>query len=423
MAIRPEQPKARPLVGIAFDIGTTTIAGCSVDLSGSLPAPPLEFASISNPQARWGADVITRINAVTSDPGALTPMSVSVVDACNSIIKGLSRGADIKEITAAGNTAMEHILLNVSPAPLSKPPYKPAFKAARRLPARDIGFNAGPDTLLYTFPIIGGFVGGDAVAVALHLGLHKSRKNVLAIDIGTNSEILLCAKGAIYATSAAAGPAFEGGGIEKGMTAGKGAIQSVKVVEDEIKLGVIGGVTPRGICGSGLVDAARTLLNAGIIEPSGRIKGRDEVLTNLSNRIKEGPEGNSFVLHKGALGEICLSQKDVRALQVAKSAIRAGISVLLKKAGIKDADIEGICVAGAFGSNLNEEGLKTIGLIDSKWTRNLTFAGDAALFGAALAVGSQEAKEEAERISEQARYVPLSGSCHFEREFIKNMDF
>jgi uncharacterized 2Fe-2S/4Fe-4S cluster protein (DUF4445 family) len=311
---------------------------------------------------------------------------------------------------------MEHLFLGVSPEPLSRVPYKPAFKEARTVDA-GVGLECG----LYVFPLIGGFVGGDAVAVALTLGMPGGDKPVLAIDIGTNSEILLSSGGVLYATSAAAGPAFEGGEVKSGMVAAPGAIQGIKIEGDTVILDVIGKGTPKGICGSGLIEAAASLLEAGIIESTGRIKDRDEVESNLSSRIKAGTEGNSFTLYRGASGEVSLTQDDIRALQTAKSATSAGVTMLLMKAGIGPEDIATVYIAGAFGSHLKEEGLRAIGLLDEAWT-DIRTVGDAALEGAVLAL-DDERKRQAEAIARQARYVSLSGSAHFEREFIKNMNF
>ncbi|MBI5643481.1 MAG: DUF4445 domain-containing protein [Deltaproteobacteria bacterium] len=412
----------RPKKGVAFDIGTTTIAGASVDIaSGSI----LGTLSLPNPQKKWGRDVLARINAVKEDASLLGELQKSVVNACNVIIQGLGlRGEEIDEIVAAGNPVMEHILLNISPEPLSRVPYRPAFLDSRTVSAKESGFEAGLDAKLYAFPFIGGFVGGDAVAVALSLGLKDEKEAALAIDIGTNSEIILSAGGELFATSAAAGPAFEGGGIKYGITAERGAIEGVVIDGEEIRLDVIGDVAPKGICGSGLVDAVSELIKAGIIDLSGRIKGKDEVATNLSARIRETPDGsgNSFVLYRGASTEVSLSQPDIRALQAAKSAIKAGISMLLKKAKTAPGDVKKVYIAGAFGSHLKPEGLKTIGILDESWLNDIRSVGDAALDGAVLAFRDDK-KRAAETLAKGSKYVSLSGSSHFEREFIRNMNF
>ena len=408
--------------GIAFDIGTTTIAAGLIDISSGRMINAL---SVPNPQSQWGADVLSRITAISKNPGLLHEMSRSVIEACNGIIHALTngKGKAVTEITAAGNSVMEHILLNVSPEPLARVPYKPAFKGAKRISAKEAGLDACEGATLYTFPLIGAFVGGDAAAVALALGLNKSNKTTLVIDIGTNSEIMLSAAGVLYAASAAAGPAFEGGGIRHGMTAQSGAIRGVKITGDSVALDVIGGGRSKGICGTGLIEAASELIKAGIIERNGRIKNAGEIQTNLSGRIKEAPGGNFFILFKGPSGEITLSQNDVRSLQSAKAAIRAGIAILLKKAGIEASGVEEIYLAGAFGASLDPNALESIGLFERRWSGAARFMGDAALSGAALCIGSEEKKKEAENIAAKAKYVSLSGSALFEREFVRGMDF
>ncbi|MDP2690726.1 MAG: ASKHA domain-containing protein [Deltaproteobacteria bacterium] len=406
-------------IGAAFDIGTTTVAGACVDLS---TGRVLGQASVENPQARWGRDVVSRLEAIQREPGLLKEMSASLADACNEITRGLAGGKPVTEITAAGNPLMEHILLGISPEPLSRVPYRPAFKKAQRLPAGETGLLADAGAGIYAFPLIGGFVGGDAVAVALSLGLRNEKEPALAIDIGTNSEIMLSSGSELYATSAAAGPAFEGGEVSSGMVAGPGAIEGVAVEKDSVRLDVIGNVAPKGICGSGLIEAVSGLLKAGVIEPSGRIRGRDEVQDNLSGRITEGPDGNSFLLYRGARGEVVLTQQDIRALQTAKAATRAGVEMLLKKAGLKAGDVRKVYVAGAFGSHLKPASLAAIGLLDRAWLNSVQSVGDAALNGALLAL-SDEKKAEAEALAESFKYVPLSGSAHFEGEFIRRMNF
>jgi uncharacterized 2Fe-2S/4Fe-4S cluster protein (DUF4445 family) len=409
-------------VGVAFDLGTTTIAGASVDLS---TGGVIATASVPNPQARWGADVISRIEAVLKEPALLEALSLAAVEACNAIIEKTAPGAGsgaVREITVAGNTVMEHLLLRVPPDRLARPPYRTEFRGARRAAARPLGFDCDGSATLYAFPLIGGFVGGDAVAMALSTGLRSSNA-ALALDIGTNTEIILSSGKGLYATSAAAGPAFEGGGISIGMTARDGAIEGVAIRGEKVALEVIGGVSPRGICGSGLVKAASALLDAGVMESSGRIKGVDEVPNNLSMRITGGADGNSFVLYRGAGGVISLTQADIRALQAAKSAIRAGVAMLLKKAGLDAAGIKTVYLAGAFGSALDKEALAAIGVLDRAWLGCTETAGDASLDGAVAALSSDAAKREAEEIAASTAYVPLSGSPAFEREFIRGMDF
>jgi len=407
-------------MGIALDIGTTTLAASLVDLE---TGAALECASMANPQIRWGDDVLERVNAMETDPSLLQELSACLLSACNSLIKKLSPSGPVGAVTVAGNSIMEHFFLGLSPASIAKVPYKPLFKEARTLPARETGLeNTTDDGYVYIFPMVGGFVGGDTVAAALSLGLINETENTLLVDIGTNSEVILKANNRLYSTSAAAGPAFEAAGITHGMTASEGAIVGVTITRDTVKLDVMGGLMARGICGSGLLDAVSALLRAGIIESTGRIRDNDEIDSNLSSRIKHGDKGNSFILYRGARGTISITQEDIRSLQVAKSAIRAGITTLLNKANIKAGDIRRLHIAGAFGSNLSMRGLVDVGLIDALWAKAVNFAGDAALQGAALAL-NDEKKIEAQWLAANTTYQPLSGSKTFEREFLKHMDF
>jgi len=405
---------------IALDIGTTTLAACVVDQESGAMQKGL---SMANPQIRWGADVLERVNAMEDAPSLLGELSGSLLRACGSLIKELIPEARAGAVTVAGNSIMEHFFLGLSPASIAKVPYKPLFKEARTLAAEEVGLEGTcPDGYVYTFPMVGGFVGGDTVAAALALGLADEEENTLLVDIGTNSEIVLKGNGRLYATSAAAGPAFEAAGVTHGMTASEGAIRGVVIADDIVKLDVIGGVMPRGICGSGLLDSVSALLKAGVIDDTGRIRDSDEIESNLSGRIKGDDKGNSFILFRGAAGAVSITQGDIRALQVAKSAIRAGITTLMEKTGLAAKDIKKIHIAGAFGSNLTMRGLVDVGLIDALWSRHINFAGDAALKGAAMAI-DDEKKKQAQWLAGNTTYQPLSGSKIFEREFMKYMNF
>lgn len=421
-------------LGIAFDIGTTTIVGSLVDLN---TGKEIGAESLPNPQARFGKDILSRINWIIEDAAKLTALQQDAVITCSNIIQSTLKQTphflpdDIKIVVAVGNSVMEHILLGVSPVSLAKVPYQPAFKDAKELPAKDSGFPELPCAELYTFPLIGGFIGGDTVAVILATNIHKAKDISLAIDIGTNSEIVLCSNNKLYAASAAAGPAFEGGSVKCGMIAKDGAIQGIKIENDRLILNVIGNVNPKGICGSGIIDIIAKLLNAGVIDPTGRIKNRNEVEGNIANRIKEqrqgargkGQEGNEFILYKDAKKEITITQNDVRELQLAKAAIQAGIRLLLKKAQIGADKIDKIFIAGAFGSSIKKESLIRIDVLEKEWIDKVVFVGDAALDGAKLALCSEEKRKEAEDVARETKHVSLSGSRHFQKEFMEGMKF
>lgn len=412
--------------GVAFDIGTTTIVGSLINLE---TFKEIGTDSLPNPQSRFGKDILSRIKWIMEDASNLDILQHDVLSVCNNIINSITRQSpdllneDIKLIVAVGNSVMEHIFLGISPTPLAKVPYRPAFKDARELSVKDIGLDISSTAKVYAFPLIGGFVGGDTVGVILSTNIHKIKGHALAIDIGTNSEIVLSSKGSLYATSAAAGPAFEGGSIKYGMIAKKGAIQGIGIKNDKLLLDVIGDRTPEGICGSGIIDAIAKLLDIGIIDTTGRIKKRNEVEGNIANRIIEQGQGNAFVLYKDAKKEITITQNDVRELQLAKSAIQAGIKLLLKKAKTNTDEIEKVFIAGAFGSNINKDSLAKIGVLEKAWIDKVKFVGDAALDGAKLALCSEEKRKEAEDIAKQTKHLSLSGSAHFQEEFMKGMGF
>jgi uncharacterized 2Fe-2S/4Fe-4S cluster protein (DUF4445 family) len=417
------------VLGVAIDIGTTSIAASLVDLSD---LKTLATVSAPNPQRAWGADLLARVRVAATEEDGLKKLTNAVTAECARMIAELTveyPNAAIKTITAAGNTVMTHLFLGVSPAPLGKVPYKPAFKEAQTVDALQAGFGAGlpegtlaPGATLYALPTIGGFVGGDASAVALALGLQKTKRCVLAIDLGTNSEILLSNHGVLSATSAAAGPAFEAGEIGCGMVAAPGAIEGVSIIDEHVELRVIGGTAPKGICGSGLVEAASALIGAGVVRRNGQMAGADELDNIISAKVKSDGTENRFILSMSPSGEVALTQTDIRSLQVAKSAIRAGIAILLRHAKLENSDIETVYIAGAFGAHLSVAPLTTIGLIEPEWADRIEFVGDAALDGAVLALKGEN-RDAVEKMADDAKYLSLSGSAHFQRDFMKYMDF
>ncbi|MCK4738685.1 MAG: DUF4445 domain-containing protein [Deltaproteobacteria bacterium] len=429
-----EEIKINDPLGVAFDIGTTTLVGALTNLKTK---ERLRTISEPNPQQRWGKDLLSRVKAITDNPLLLKELQGVVIKTCDLMLgRLLPKGKRVEKIIIAGNTVMEHIFFCVSPEGLGKIPYRPAFKESKKIKATELGFDPAYVTEkadLYSLPIIGGFVGGDTIGVILALELHKNREAPrLAIDIGTNSEIVLSTKDKLFTASAAAGPAFEGGEMMYGMSAKDGAIEGLEVVDGLIKLQVIGNATPDGICGSGLIKATSEFIRAGVIAENGQIQGSKDIDSNLSNRVKEGEDGRYITLYRGGASsqqrksthpeEITLSQADVRALQVAKGAIRAGISILLDKAKVKIDELEKIYIAGAFGANLNTSALKTIGLLEDEWLSKVESTGDAALQGTLLAF-DKDTWQEGEEVARSTKYVSLSGSKHFEREFMSNMNF
>lgn len=308
-------------------------------------------------------------------------------------------------------------------------PYVPAFSRTAKLRAREVGLDISPDARVYVLPNIAGFVGADTIGVILATGLHKKRGIYLALDVGTNGEIALGSRDRITVCSTAAGPAFEGAHIQFGMHATSGAINRV-YIEEDVKLSTINGEKPRGICGSGLLDAVAEMLKAGIIDSTGRMLSPDEANAlppALRERLKiEGGE-RCFVLSKAeenALGrDIFISQRDVRELQLAKGAMRAGIEILLKERGITAEELEGVFLAGAFGNYIRRESALAVGLLPPLPLDKIFMVGNAAGRGAMMALVLPSVLKRAEEIARSCHYIELSALPEFTNYFMDAMAF
>jgi uncharacterized 2Fe-2S/4Fe-4S cluster protein (DUF4445 family) len=284
--------------------------------------------------------------------------------------------------------------------------------------------------MAYVFPVIGGFVGGDAVAGILTTRLLEADEPALMIDIGTNGEIMLAAGGSLWAASTAAGPAFEGARISCGMRATPGAVEKVVFEPDgKIELSVIGGVEPIGVCGSGLVDLAAGLLEAGIVSPTGRMLPGDKLPATLSEplkrRVRTGGNGQGeFVLTDGPGTHLTVTQRDIRELQLATGAIRSGVNILLRNAGLEAGDLGRVLIAGGFGSFIRRSNAQRIGLLPGQIDhRRIRYVGNTSLSGAKWALLSTAARKEAERLARLARHVHLSEDEDFQNEFAGAMIF
>jgi len=414
--------------GLAFDIGTTSVCGALVDLTdGKL----LGIKSETNPQLIYGDDVISRINHSMSRPQGLEELRQKVILSINSIIKKLSSKARVKKnniygITILGNTTMNHLLLGIPPDSIAYSPYVPAITGPVTTKACELHIDIHPCANAYVFPSIGGYVGGDAVGLILAARLDKPGKTVIAIDLGTNSEVVLRHKGKIFAASTAAGPAFEGGHISRGMRAVGGAIETVIVKDAGVSFKVIDDLAPGGLCGSGLVDTVAELLKMKIIDRTGYMRNKRELKNVLGkkmlSRITEGKPGNSFRITDIKNG-ISVTQKDIREFQLAKGAICACINILMKKAGIKTRDIAGILLAGTFGNYLRRESIISIKMIPAVPAEKISFIGNAAMTGSVMGLINEDMRKKAESIAKTATYVELSDRSDFQEEFAKSLVF
>lgn len=419
------------LFGLAFDLGTTTVVATLLDLATGTPAA---VASLLNPQQPHGADVITRISATMMDPealGRLTALAHSALDQLAGEVcaeAGVPR-CEVYEIALAGNATMVHLALGIDPEPLGVAPFVMASRTFPELRAADLGVQVHPGARAYVFPALGAYVGGDIVAGALASGMDRDRRIRLFIDIGTNCEIVLAAGERLLATAAPAGPAFEGAAIRCGMRAAPGAIEGVKIGQDDVALEVIGDVEPVGLAGSGLVDAVAALVAAGLVDASGRLALPDApgVPPGLASRLRQVGKERVFVLHFRADqemdGALYLSQRDIRELQFAKAAIATGWALLLEEAGLTQADVAQVVLAGSFGSYLSAASAVRIGLVPDVALLRIVSAGNVAGEGAKMALLSVRERAAAQALLEEVRYVELSDRPDFNDRFVDRLAF
>ncbi|MCI0493515.1 ASKHA domain-containing protein [candidate division KSB1 bacterium] len=419
------------LFGVAIDLGTTTIVGSLVDMqSGNV----LAVSARTNPQTSHGADVISRVNYSISEPGGLGKLQTLVINAINEIIEDLceTSGAkfrEIYELSLAGNTIMNHLFLGVNPQYIAEAPYIPAYRKSQKFMAEELGIAMLPRGPVSTLPNISGYVGGDITGFILACDLDKREKITLGIDIGTNGEIVLGSNEKLLCCSTAAGPAFEGGQISCGMRAMEGAIDKFFIDEDRLFYHVIGDADAKGVCGTGLIDIAAEMIRVGIIDETGRICSPETFRGPewLKKRIVKNNHNYDFMLvaedDEGCKIPVRLKQQDIRELQLAKSAVAAGIEILAKELGITVDQIEEVLIAGAFGSYLNKYNAQRIGLIPNIAPEKIRFVGNAASMGAKKYLLSKSARNEAERIIETTQYIELSMRIDFQEIFAEKMFF
>jgi len=416
------------LYGIAFDIGTTSIAGYLVNL---LDGRVLASTSATNRQGIHGADVISRITFTRETREGLIRLQKLVVETLDDVVLKLLRQSGVAQdrvylVTLIGNTVMSHLLLGISPIGVASAPFVPAFTSGLNGSVREFGLKTLPGrTRFVLLPNIAGYVGSDTVGVMLATQMDRLKGTWLAVDIGTNGEIVLASEGRILTCSTAAGPAFEGACISQGMRAELGAIFKVDITED-VCLSVIGEVEPQGICGSGLIDAVAEMVRLGILKTNGRIKSQDECPGHLAeavkSRIRQTEKGLKFVLSTG-LNEVAITQQDISELQLGKGAVRAGIDLLMEELNLKADQLDGILVAGAFGSNLRTESAQGIGMFPELDLRRIKPVGNAAGTGGIIALLSKQQLQLANELSKRVEHLELSLHPGFSRKFAKSISF
>ena len=411
-------------LGMAVDVGTTTVVGYLVDLASG---EQIGQASAMNEQAAFGADVISRIEH--SLAGGAAALQASVVGVINRLLEQACKEADAQvadvcELVVVGNTCMHHLLLGLPVDQLAAMPFTPVTSSALHLPARELGLAGQAAARLYALPIVAGFVGADAVAVMLATRLVHGDSLRVAIDIGTNGEVMAAWRGQVVACSTAAGPAFEGAKISQGMRAAAGAIDRVRLAP-EVVVHTMGGGPARGLCGSGLIDAVAELVKLGVVEENGRLLSKEAlppgVPPAVAQRLLSWEGQPAFLLAQGEAGPVLLTARDVREAQLAKAALAAGLAILLDELGARPADIAALLLAGAFGNYIDRQSAVAVGLVPALPEGKIQPVGNAAGMGARLALTSVRLRQEAEALAARVRHVELSSRSDFYERFTDAM--
>src|SRR5438067_2164469 len=421
VAVEPGDTSAE-CFGVAFDVGTTTLVGTLMNLRTGMAAA---VRSTLNGQAPFGADVISRISHAMNGPESVTELQAAVIATMNEVAGQLYAEAGVSrdrvyEAVVVGNVTMLHLLMGVDPAPIAVMPFAPAFMEPLTVPAAEVGLDIHPHGYLQTLPALGAYVGADIVAGVLATGVARDPKVRVFVDVGPNGEIVIGSAQRSLATAAPAGPAFEGSQIKCGMRATEGAIEGV-TLSDRVELQVIGGdVKPVGLCGSGLVDVVAQLLVTGLLDHSGRMRSREDTPQHpLASRLIEVEGVRAFLLADG----VYLTQRDVRELQFAKGSIATGIKVLMDILGITAAGVDEIFLGGSFGSYLNPQSAKIIGLVPPVDVDRIIAVGNSAGEGAKIALLSYRERQVAFELPARLEYVELSGRTDFNDTFVEVLAF
>ncbi len=419
--------------GLAVDIGTTTVAGYLCDLA---TGAVLATDAMMNPQVAYGEDVMSRIGYAVRGKNGLKKLQRVVIAGLNQIAANAAKKAgikpaDIADMAVVGNTCMHHLFLGIDPAPLGRSPFVPAVHHSVDVKARDLGLKIAAGAYVHVLPNEAGFVGADNVGVLIAEEPYNQDEMVLIIDIGTNGELILGNRQKLLATSCATGPAFEGAEIRHGMRAAPGAIEKVAIdpATREVRFKVIGSekwntevknIGARGICGSGIFDAAAQMFLAGIIDKSGRFNMK---LDSPRFRVKNGePEFVIAYAKETAIGhEIVVCQRDIRAIQLAKGAMYSGAKILMNRLGI--IKLDGVVLAGAFGSYIDKMSAAVIGLFPDCEPARVNAVGNAAGDGARMALLDLDKRDEADVRARQVEYVELTIAPDFRTSFTKALAF
>ena len=417
--------------GLAVDVGTTSVVTSLMELASGE-----QLASVSslNPQAVFGGDLMSRIAFAQFDAGNLRKLQTRIIGLLNQHIEQVCRDSGvlakwIYKVAIVGNTCMHHMLLGIDPSYVGLAPYAPVMRHPLTLAARELYLKVNPEARVCLLPIVAGFVGADAVGVALATRMDESSEIRIAVDIGTNGEVLLGSREHLWACSAPAGPALEGAQIRHGMRAALGAIDRVSFDGRDLTLHTIGEAAAQGICGSGLIDAIAVLLDASVIDWTGLIDldHLDRLPLALAARVIKRGDERAVILARpgehGATQELLLTQDDVRQVQLCKGAIASGAAMLQRIAGVPEDKVAELMLAGGFGNYLSIASAIRIGLIPAVPESKVRYVGNAALLGAQLALLSETERQHAEQIARHIEHVSLAAHPDFQDVFVDCMNF
>lgn len=425
------------MYGIALDLGTTTLVASLVNLNNG---EVINTSSMLNPLVYYGHDVMSRIKYSTSYHDGLLRIHKELISAINLLIclvsseKGI-RPENIYQIVASGNTTMQHIFLNKEIKGIGEYPYKAEILDTFTTTAKELSISLAVYATVTILPCISAYVGGDIVSGLLAIDhmvhgqanlctisrdFEDTKLPALFVDIGTNGEMVLLLEDGMVATSTAAGPCFEGMTISSGMRAGEGAIEHV-YLGDKLFLEVIGNSQPRGICGSGLLDIVSELIRVGLVNSKGRLQGKegDGLPEEYKKYLFEKNGKRHFQLSDG----VAISQEDIRQVQLAKAAIRAGVEILLATCNVKPEELKAVIIAGAFGYHLKQESLFRVGFFPKLKNTRFFFVGNSSLEGAIGIILNKDLVDKAARIARTTQVIELSQIAEFEGVYIREMHF
>lgn len=408
--------KNTPALGIAFDIGTTGITAALYDLASGIK---LKEICDENTGRVFGADIISRISYSIKDEESKTRLTDTLRGQLNSITAALhKKKSEILYITVAANTALLHFLTGKPVNGLAQAPYTPDSTFGFEVDACDIGINC-KNAKVYLLPAISGYVGADITAGLIAARFHKKNGFSLFVDIGTNGEMAAGGKDGITCCSTAAGPAFEGAGLSCGMPARPGAINYIDFENGRFKIETISGTEPVGICGSGIIDVIAMLVRYRAVDTGGRLLPRELTYPGFRDFVHDTPDGVVFHI----TDKVYVTANDVRTIQLAKAAIRAGMDTLLTGSEKSYDDVRALYLAGAFGSLIRSESAAAIGLIPPELLTRVVPVGNSSAAGAAGVLLSRRVKSQLKTVLKKTRSIELSGDQTFFNNYIDAMSF